>query len=158
MEIKNAIAQLKEEEKEIMDKMKNSEDRLINVRTDLSEEMLKVVNKDVFTTEKDNFYNEKVPVPEDIEVPKGVVYRVQIGFFRSQLPSNHFAGIFPVSTQKVDKVYYRYLAGNFARYEDAKEAKIKLVEKGYQDSFVVAFIDGKKASINEAINEEKKSH
>lgn len=156
IEINKAILQLKEEEKEIMNKMKNSEDRLINVRNDLSEEMLKVVNKDIFTTEKKDFYNENVPVPINLEVPKGVVYRVQIGFFKSQLPENHFTGIFPVSSQKVDKIYYRYLAGNFEKYEDAKAAKITLVNKGYSDSFVVAFINGEKVSIKEALKEEKK--
>ncbi|MBL4594902.1 MAG: hypothetical protein JKX68_13975 [Flavobacteriales bacterium] len=154
-EINNAITQLRTEEKECFQKMKNSEDRLISVKNDLSEEMLKIVNKDIFTTEKEGFYNENIPVPSDVEVPKGLVYKVQIGFFKSQLPPEHFQGIFPLSSQKVDDVYYRYVAGNFAKYEDVKAAKIAISEKGYSDSFIVAYIDGNKVSISEALEKEK---
>jgi hypothetical protein len=154
-EINNAIAQLKIEEKESFEKMKNSENRLISVKTDLSEEMLKIVNKDIFTTDKNGFYSENIPVPVNVEIPKGLVYRVQIGFFKSQLSPDHFDGIFPISSQKIDDVYYRYVAGNFAKYEEVKAAKIAISEKGYSDSFVIAYIDGKKVSISEALKEEK---
>ena len=157
-EIQNAIAQLKLEEKKCFQKMRNSEDRLISVKTDLSEEMLKVVNKDIFTTEKEGFYDANIPVPVDFKMPEGLVYRVQIGFFKSQLPPQHFKGIFPLSSQKVDKVYFRYVAGNFAKYEDVKSAKMAIVAKGYSDSFVVAYFNGKKVSISEALKKEKENN
>ena len=153
--IKDAIAQLKEEEKDLLDKMKNAEDKLVNVKTDLSEEMLEMVNKDVFTTNKNGFYNEEVPVPVNSKMPEGLVYRVQIGFFKNQLPASHFEGVFPISSEKIDNEYYRYMAGNFKNYEDAKNAKLKLIDKGYS-GFVVAYINGQKISIKDALNEEKK--
>ncbi|NQX99043.1 MAG: hypothetical protein HRT73_14380 [Flavobacteriales bacterium] len=154
-EINNAIIQLKIEEKKSFEKMKNSEDRLISVKTDLSEEMLKIVNKDIFTTDKKGFYSENIPVPVNVKTPKGLVYKVQIGFFKSQLPPEHFDGIFPISSQKIDKVYYRYVAGNFAKYEEVKAAKIAISEKGYSDSFIVAYINGEKVSMSEALEMEK---
>ena len=153
--INKAINQLKLEEDECFQKMKGSEDGLINVRNELSEEMLKVVHKDIFTTEKNGFYNDNVPVPVNNKIPERLVFRVQIGFFKSQLPPEHFEGIFPLSSQKVDNTYYRYVAGNFAKYNDAKEAKIAVVEKGYTDSFVVAYFNGKKIPISEALKKEK---
>ena len=156
-EITKVIQQLKKEEDEFFDKMKSSEDRLVRVRTELSEEMIKIVNKDVFTTEKEGFYN-NVPIPVDAGMPKGLVYKLQIGFFKSQLPSNHFDGIFPLSSEKVDKTYYRYMAGNFEKYDDAKEALKNIHQKGYTDSFVVAYINGEKISINEALKTEKKTN
>ncbi|MCO6499541.1 MAG: hypothetical protein J5I47_04070 [Vicingus serpentipes] len=154
--INNAISQLKKEEKDLIYKMKNSEDKLIKVKNDLNAQMLSVVNKDFFTTEKEKFYNDSVPVPVNFEMPKGLVYRVQIGFFKSQLPQDHFDGIFPISSEKIDQSYYRYTAGNFKKYEEAKEAKITISKKGYTDAFVVAYIDGKKVPISQALNEEKK--
>jgi hypothetical protein len=155
LEIQKIISQLKKEESEIFIKMKNSADRLISVRNELSEEMLKIVDKDIFTTGKEDFYNEKVPVPLTSKMPEGLVYKVQIGFFKSHLPPDHFAGIFPISKEKIDKIYYRYVAGNFAKYEEAKNATKAIAKKGYSDSFVIAFIDGKKVSISEAISKEK---
>jgi hypothetical protein len=154
-EIDNVISQLKIEEKETFEKMKSSDDRLVSVRNELSEEMLKIVDKDIFTTGKEDFYNENIPVPMTSVMPEGLVYRVQIGFFKSQLPPKHFKGIFPISKEKIDKIYYRYVAGNFAKYEDAKNATKAIVKKGYSDSFVVAYINGKKVTMTEAIKEEK---
>ncbi|MGE0561002.1 MAG: SPOR domain-containing protein [Flavobacteriales bacterium] len=150
-----AIAQLKAEKKELLDKSKNSEDKLIQVRNDLSEEMLKTVNKDFFTTDKKGFYNENVPIPDSDEFPQGLVYKVQIGFFKKKLSSEHYDGVFPISTQKVDKDYYKYLAGNFKYYTEAKEASLALRKKGYNDAFVVSYINGVKVPVSEALKYEK---
>tara|TARA_B100000809_G_scaffold145240_1_gene142853 strand:- start:14434 stop:15537 length:1104 start_codon:yes stop_codon:yes gene_type:complete len=156
-EVNKVIAHLVNEEEKCFEKMRGSEDRLVSVRNELSLEMLKVVHKDIFSSEKEGFYNENVPIPEINEIPIGLVYKIQIGFFKSQLPSEHFNGIFPLSSQKIDDTYYRYVAGNFAKYQDAKDAKVKVVEKGYTDSFVVAFLNGEKVSISDALeNEENK--
>lgn len=156
-EISNVITQLKAEQKELLLKSKNSDDKLIQVKNDLSEEMLQIVNKDIFTTEKKDFYNANVPIPANAEIPKGLVYKVQIGFFKYQLPSKHFDGVFPISSEKVDNNYYKYMAGNFNNYADAKEAKITLTKKGYADAFIVSFIDGVKVPISEALNKEKET-
>lgn len=157
IEISNIISQLKAEQKDLTLKSKNSDDKLIQVKNDLSDEMLQIVNKDIFTTEKKDFYNENVPIPIDSKTPKGVVYKVQIGFFKNQLPSKHFDGVFPISSQKVDNNYYKYMAGNFNNYTDAKEAKNTLAKKGYSDAFVVSFIDGVKVPITEALKKEKEN-
>ncbi len=154
--INSAIAQLKKEYAEVLEKMKNSEDKLISVKNSLSKEMVKIVDKDIFTTNKKDFYNEKVPIPVNQELPKGLVYKVQIGFFKGK-KIKHFNGIFPVTSEKIDNIYYRYVAGNFSTYEDAKDARIAIADKGYTDSFVVAYINGKKVSINEALKEEEKN-
>lgn len=150
-EINKAIEQLKIEEKECFKKMRGSEDRLISVRNNLSEEMLQIVHKDIFTTDKNDFYNQSIPIPSNSKIPDGLVFKVQIGFFKSQLPPEHFDGIFPLSSQKIDDTYYRYIAGNFPKYNDAKAAKNAIIEKGYADSFVVAYFNGEKISISEAL-------
>lgn len=156
-EINKAIEQLKSEEQECFKKMKGSQDRLINVRNDLSEEMLQIVHKDIFTTEKGGFYNENVPIPSNDKGPDGLVFKIQIGFFKSQLPPEHFDGIFPLSSEKVDNTYYRYIAGNFAKYNEAKTAKNTVVDKGYSDSFIVAYFNGEKISISEALKKRQDS-
>jgi hypothetical protein len=154
IEVNKVIAHLVKEEEKCFEKMRGSEDRLVSVRNELSVDMLKVVHKDIFSTEKEGFYNENVPVPEVNEIPMGLVYKIQIGFFKSQLPSEHFSGIFPLSSQKIDNTYYRYLAGSFAKYQDAKDAKIKVIEKGYTDSFVIAYFNGSKVPISDALENE----
>jgi len=146
-----AIAEINMEKLEYLRKMKGSEDRLISVRNDLSEEMLQIVHKDIFTTKKEGFYNKSVPIPTGNKIPDGLIFKVQIGFFKSQLDPAHFDGIFPLSSQKVDDTYYRYEAGNFSNYNDAKEAQKAVIDKGYSDSFVIAYFNGEKISIHEAL-------
>ena len=157
-ELFQLIQQLKVEKEACFNKMKKSDDKLVNVKNDLSKEMLQIVHKDIFRTDKEGFYSDNVPIPSNNEIPNGLVFKIQIGFFKSQLPPEHFDGIFPLSAQKVDETYYRYAAGNFPKYNDAKAAKNLVVEKGYRDSFIVAYFNGEKISISEAIKKEKSTN
>jgi len=151
VDIEKKLDVLIQDEKELLTKMSDSDDKLVDIKTELSEEMVGIVDKDVFTTEKEGFYDEKVPVPEASKVQKGLVYKVQIGFFKKRLPDDHFDGIFPVASEKIDDTHHRYLAGNFAKYEEAKEARSTIFNKGYHDSFVVAYVDGEKIPVYKAL-------
>jgi len=91
--IENTIKQLKEEEKKLKEKIATSSDKLLTIQSELSEEMLKIVDEAIFTTEKTGFYNEQVPIPKNPKMPEGLVFRIQIGFFRRELPEEHFDGI-----------------------------------------------------------------
>ncbi|TXB65283.1 hypothetical protein FRY74_07625 [Vicingus serpentipes] len=158
LEINNAINLLNEEEKQYVNKVNNSEYKLINVKNELSAEMMQIVNGDVFVTDKKGFYNENVPIPTNVEIPMGLVYRIQIGFFANQLTPEHFDGIFPISSQKIDNVYYRYEAGNFPTYEEAQQSKKIIINKGYSDSFLIAYYNRKKISISEALQKQQQSN
>ncbi|GAB4256168.1 MAG: hypothetical protein Kow0079_13240 [Vicingaceae bacterium] len=148
-EIQSMIAEKKDERAILISKYNNADNKLVMVRNELSEDILNVVNKEIFSTDK-KFYDKNVPIPNNVPV-KGLVYRVQVGFFMNELPPEHFEGLFPLSTEKVDNVYMRYIAGSFPTYEDASDAKLAIVDKGYTDAFVVAYYDGKKISVAEAI-------
>ena len=156
--INNAIELLKTEAKQYHQKIKDSEYKLVNVKNELSVEMTQIVSSDIFSTNKNGFYSNETPIPNNIEIPQGLVYRVQIGFFANQVSPEHFDGLFPISSQKIDAVYYRYEAGIFSNYAAAKAAKISITEKGYGDSFLTAYYNGKKISISEALQKEKKTN
>lgn len=150
----NAIEQLKKEKISVTETMKNSNDKLVSIKSELSEEMLKVVDAAIFSTTKKGFYSEQVPIPLNANFPKGLVYKIQVGFFQNQLPQAHFDGIFPLASEQVDAVYFRYMAGNFPTYSDAKQALKSTNEKGYTDAFIIAYLNGKKISISEALGKE----
>jgi hypothetical protein len=149
------IDQLEREREKLLKKMEDSDNRLVSVRNDLNEEMLNTVDKDVFSVDKNDFYNKNVPVPVTDRVPDGLVYKLQIGFFRNKLPSTHFSGIFPISSHKIDNLYYRYVAGNFAKYENARKARLSVLKRGYDGSFIVAYLNGNKISVGDALKLEK---
>jgi hypothetical protein len=150
--IENTIKQLKEEEKKLKEKIATSSDKLLTIQSELSEEMLKIVDEAIFTTEKTGFYNEQVPIPKNPKMPEGLVFRIQIGFFRRELPEEHFDGIFPLASEQIDNTYFRYIAGNFPTYEAAKRSLQKINDKGYSDAFIVAYFNRKKISISEALS------
>lgn len=150
--VKQTIEELKKEQKTLTEKIKTSSNKLLNIQNELSEKMLQIVAADIFTTKKTGFYSDKVPIPINPEMPQGLVYRIQIGFFRNELPEKHFDGIFPLATEKIDNVYFRYIAGSFPDYSSAKEALEQIHSKGYSDAFIIAYLNGKKITISEALS------
>jgi hypothetical protein len=153
--LEDAIANLKEEKSRLYSKMNHTENKLVMVQNDLSKEIFNAVDKDILMYDKKGFYSQNNPIPQNVELPKGLVYRIQIGFFMNELPAEQFDGLFPLSTEKIDNVYMRYMVGLFDSYTNANQAKKKIIEKGYTDAFIIAYLNGKRIPIAEAIKLEK---
>ncbi len=98
-----------------------------------------------------NAYNANRPIPVDSKIPDGLVFRVQIGAFKNQLPNNAFKGLSPVNAETVGNGYLRYTAGNFNQLENANAVKNDLRNLGYNDAFVVVYYNGKRILLNEAL-------
>lgn len=83
---------------------------------------------------------------------KGVVFKVQISASGKKLdltPSN-FKGLNNISME-VDKTIIKYYYGQVKEHSEAKELLNEAKEKGFTSAFIVAFKDGKKISIQEAL-------
>lgn len=86
--------------------------------------------------------------------PKEIVYRVQLG--ASQSPELHKKN---VEWKQVSELFvmqegklYKYLHGNFSRYEDAQAAKAELEKKGFRGCFVVAYRENQRIDVKQAIS------
>ena len=97
-------------------------------------------------------YNERKPIPVDVEIPKGLVFKVQIGAYRNPIPQDLFKGFAPLMGEKLDNGITRYTAGLFRDFNNANNAKNEIRKMGYQDAFVVAFVDGKRIAFMELRN------
>ncbi|MBS1651024.1 MAG: SPOR domain-containing protein, partial [Bacteroidetes bacterium] len=100
---------------------------------------------------KGNAYNANKPIPMDVKPSDGLIFRVQVGAFKTQLPNNAFGGLNPVNGETTANGYIRYTAGNFNRYENANAVKNDLRKLGYNDAFVVAYYNGKRITLSEAV-------
>lgn len=83
---------------------------------------------------------------------KGVVFKVQISASGKKLdltPSN-FKGLNNISMEE-DKTIIKYYYGQVKEHAEAKELLAEAKEKGFTSAFIVAFKDGKKISIQEAL-------
>lgn len=72
---------------------------------------------------------------------KQITYKIQIGSFLGKANEAAFRGITPVTTEKSDSGFTRYLAGEYNSYEVAKHALDILQNTGFADAFIVTYSD-----------------
>ena len=97
---------------------------------------------------------EKKEVPPANKMSRGIVFKVQIAASaRSlELTKANFNGLKGISVQKGEKLY-RYFYGEANQYKAAKRLKQKAIKAGYEHAFLVAFKDGVKINISDAISQ-----
>ncbi|HLW30593.1 MAG TPA: hypothetical protein VKX29_07035 [Brumimicrobium sp.] len=105
----------------------------------------------VLTELTKNNYSDENPIPLEIESPKGLVFRVQIGAFSKPVPNNTFTEFSPITGDVVRPGLIRYVAGFFNNRNDATEARNKIRTMGYSDAFVVAYCDGERIPVYRAV-------
>ncbi len=110
--------------------------------SDVRETMFVIADKSVYSAEK--------PIPVDPEMPKGLVFQVQVGAFRKPISQDLFGEIAPLMGQKLDNGITRYRAGLFREYTRAIEARDVIRNMGFRDAFVVAYVDGEKLTSEQA--------
>ena len=113
--------------------------------------MPEVVTSDLFARTPRAVYSESKPIPVDAAMPKGVYYKVQVGAFRNDIPQNLYDEFAPVCGEKLNNGITRYTAGFFTKFESADGVKKEIRSIGYSDAFVVAFRDGKRIPLYEAM-------
>jgi hypothetical protein len=105
---------------------------------------------DLFTKTARGVYSDARPIPVDMEMTKGVYYKVQIGAFRNDIPQNLYDQFAPISGERLNTGITRYTAGFFVQFENAKDVKQQIRAMGYGDAFIVAYRDGKRIPLYEA--------
>lgn len=96
-------------------------------------------------------YSVKKPIPVDVKLPEGLIFKVQIGAFKNPIPQNTFKGISPIAAETTPYGYTRYTAGVFTSPDKALNARDQIRGMGYKDAFVVAFYNGKRISYEQAM-------
>jgi hypothetical protein len=105
---------------------------------------------DLFAVTAGGVYSDARPIPIDMEMPKGVYYKVQIGAFRNDIPQNLYDQFAPISGERLNTGITRYTAGFFVQFDNAKQVKQQIRALGYNDAFIVAYRDGKRIPLYEA--------
>ena len=100
------------------------------------------------TNENPNNESQKVEVNED----KGIVFKIQISASTNELSpkSNNFKGLNPISVEFFGNLY-KYFYGAEQNYEVAKQKLMMAKEKGYSSAFIVAYKDGIKINLSDAV-------
>ena len=110
-----------------------------------------VENQSLFSRIKD-VYSETRPIPVEVKLPTGLVYKVQIGAFRKAISQTLYNDFAPVSGEELANGITRYTVGVFAREILANDAKKEVRNLGFSDAFVVAYLNGVRISLQESRN------
>lgn len=108
-------------------------------KEELAETLKKVIN------------SEKKSVPEKIMETDGLVFRVQVGAHKNSLSKNIYEKITELQKLSFEDGYTRYFSGSFSTLEDARKRKEEIITIGFSDVFIVAFKDGQKIPLKEAM-------
>lgn len=118
------------------------------------------VNLPEETTEVEEGEKEEQPtVKEEVQVAKetkkessGVVFKVQLMASGKTIPLNadNFNGLSDLSKEPY-KNMYRYMYGNASTFEEAKQLKKNADAKGYTTSYIVAYKNGTRVPLKEAL-------
>ena len=79
-----------------------------------------------------------------------VEFKIQIAASKKKLPTSTFKGVEDVESLFIDG-YYKYYYGNSSSLSGIKKLLPEVKSKGYKDAWVVAFKNGKRISIKEAL-------
>jgi hypothetical protein len=88
-------------------------------------------------------------------VPDGLVYKIQLGYYPTNVDINNFHGLFPISGETVKGDLARYFAGMFFTYSEASKGNEYVRKNAIANAFVVPFHNGKKISVSRAVEIEK---
>jgi hypothetical protein len=72
---------------------------------------------------------------------KQITYRIQIGAFMGKANEAAFRGITPISVEKSEHGFTRYLAGEYNSFDVAQHALEILQNTGFGDAFIVTYAD-----------------
>lgn len=73
-------------------------------------------------------------------MPCNLVYKIQVGAFKKDLPADYYKRFNPITTELLDKKITRYMLGTFDQYILAEKVRQEVLED-YPDAFVVAYLN-----------------
>lgn len=158
------ISMLQRQKEKVAYQLKFSTDRLLDTSTRISE-IRYLLDKKYLDDVADVVEPEHMPLFEttsnnkviemDEIVPDGLVYKIQLGYYPSNVDVENFHGLFPISGETVTPELGRYYAGVFYSYSEASQGNDYVQNNAIANAFVVPFYNGNKISIGQAVEIEQ---
>jgi len=123
---------------------------IVNAVQDYKTMLDQNVGENIYQNDTD--ITETTSIEIEPRIIDNVVFKVQIAASSKELEpkSYNFKGLSDISIEKVGKVF-KYFHGYTSDYNKIKQFQIQAKSKGYIDCFVVAFRDGNKIDVSEAL-------
>lgn len=129
-------------------------------------EVNSTTNNSVATTTTNNTttINKTIPAPKtnvelvedgvstDVNKIVGVFFTIQVGVYSKPITADQLNNVTPLNSERTEYGLIRYTSGVYPTLKEATDAKEKIIALGVTDAFVVAYANGNRVSVNEAIN------
>lgn len=90
------------------------------------------------------------------ELPRGLVYRIQVAILRNPATQSTFKGLSPVyGLREASATSTKYYVGLFRKRADANSALVEVKKAGFTDAFIIALLSGNSISTERAASLEK---
>ncbi|HXU27711.1 MAG TPA: hypothetical protein VN698_10820, partial [Bacteroidia bacterium] len=129
----------------------NTANETVTPANEGSTEATKYIGTKGFEIKQGNAYTPNHPIPLNEKLPDGITFRVQIGAFKNPIALDAFKGLTPIGGETTPQGFIRYQAGLFDKYNNANAVKNDLKKLGYKDAFVVAYLNGKRINLADAL-------
>lgn len=132
-----SLKQLKSEKKTIEAEISSTRAKIKSIE--------QLISKKEYALQENFVFNKSTSVESE-----DVIYKIQIGVYKNKISPDIFNGLSPVSEDPYEGGV-RYSVGAFPKFDYAKQAKAHVVEVGLKDAFIVAYFQGKRISIKDAL-------
>jgi hypothetical protein len=134
----------------------NTDTQTASPQQETSEESTSLSQENTSQVEasNDETSNEDPRPVEQAEETFEVIYKVQLGAFRNNIPINIVNSMLQIALP-IDKTLRNdgltiYTTGSYSSYQEALTIRNQVVQNGIPDAFVVAYINGEQGDLNRA--------
>ena len=97
------------------------------------------------------YSGQDVAPAQQVETISGLFFTVQVGVYSKPTKLGELYNITPLNSELMDDKRIRYTSGNFASMEEAVAYKVSIISRGVKDAFIVAYFNGKRVPLEDAI-------
>lgn len=91
-------------------------------------------------------------ISTDVNKIKGVFFTVQVGVYSKPITAEQLNNVTPLNSERITNGLIKYTSGIYPNLKEANEAKDRIRTLGIIDAFVVAYANGNRVEVNEAVN------
>lgn len=98
-----------------------------------------------------NYYDQSAAPATQVETIKGLFFTVQVGVYSKPTSLDRIYNITPLNSELMENGKIRYTSGVFKTMDEAEGYRKKVVVLGVKDAFIVAYFNGKRIPLEDAI-------
>jgi hypothetical protein len=91
-------------------------------------------------------------ISTDVNKIQGVFFTVQVGVYSKPITAEQLNNVTPLNSERTANGLIRYTSGTYPNLSEANAAKERIRTLGITDAFVIAYANGNRVEVNEAVN------